>query len=75
MRYARARFLFSDDLCQIVSPDGGVSLLFAEVDFCYGDLIAVYGRDGKKKLRGFAYRNHIMVEHAPAVQIAKLILR
>ena len=28
----------------------------------YGDLTAVYGRDGKK-LRGFAYRNHIMVEH------------
>ena len=29
----------------------------------YGDLTAVYGRDGKK-LRGFAYRNHIMVEHS-----------
>ena len=28
----------------------------------YGDLTAVYGRDGKK-LRGFAYRNYIMVEH------------
>ena len=28
----------------------------------YGDLTAVYGRDGKK-LRGFAYRSHIMVEH------------
>ena len=28
-----------------------------------GDLTAVYGRDGKK-LRGFAYRNHIMVEHS-----------
>ena len=28
----------------------------------YGDLPAVYGRDGKK-LRGFAYRNYIMVEH------------
>ncbi|KPN70579.1 DUF6531 domain-containing protein, partial [Neisseria sp. 83E34] len=28
----------------------------------YGDLTAVYGRDGKR-LRGFAYRNHIMVEH------------
>ena len=25
-------------------------------------MTAVYGRDGKK-LRGFAYRNHIMVEH------------
>ena len=37
-------------------------MLFAEVDFGYGDLTAVYGRDGKK-LRGFAYRNHIMVEH------------
>ena len=29
----------------------------------YGDLTAVYGRDGKK-LRGFAYRNHMMVEHS-----------
>ena len=29
----------------------------------YGDLTAVYGRNGKK-LRGFAYRNHIMVEHS-----------
>ena len=29
----------------------------------YGNLTAVYGRDGKK-LRGFAYRNHIMVEHS-----------
>ena len=29
----------------------------------YGDLTAIYGRDGKK-LRGFAYRNHIMVEHS-----------
>ncbi|UOO76126.1 DUF6531 domain-containing protein [Neisseria sp. Dent CA1/247] len=28
----------------------------------YGDLTAVYGRDGKR-LRGFAYRNHIMIEH------------
>ena len=28
----------------------------------YGDLTSVYGCDGKK-LRGFAYRNHIMVEH------------
>lgn len=28
-----------------------------------GDLTAVYGRDGKK-LRGFAYRNHIMTEHS-----------
>ena len=54
--------LFSDDLYQIASPDGGARLLFAEVDFGYGDLTAVYGRDGKK-LRGFAYRNHIMVEH------------
>ena len=26
-------------------------------------MTAVYGRDGKK-LRGFAYRNHIMVEHS-----------
>ena len=32
----------------------------------YGDLTAVYGRDGKK-LRGFAYRNHIMVEHGHPV--------
>ena len=54
--------LFSDDLYQIASPDGGARLLFAEVDFGYGDLTAVYGRDGKK-LRGFAYRNHMMVEH------------
>ena len=54
--------LFSDDLYQIASPEGGARLLFAEVDFGYGDLTAVYGRDGKK-LRGFAYRNHIMVEH------------
>ena len=53
----------SDDLYQIASPDGGARLLFAEVDFGYGDLTAVYGRDGKK-LRGFAYRNHIMVEHS-----------
>ena len=28
----------------------------------YGDLTAVYGRDGQR-LRGFVYRNHIMVEH------------
>nr|DAU56767.1 MAG TPA: hypothetical protein [Caudoviricetes sp.] len=28
----------------------------------YDDLTAVYGSDGKK-LRGFDYRNHIMVEH------------
>ncbi|MDO1511044.1 RHS repeat protein, partial [Neisseria sp. MVDL18-041461] len=28
----------------------------------YGDLTAVYDRDGKR-LRGFAYRNHIMIEH------------
>ena len=28
----------------------------------YGNLTAVYGRDGKK-LRGFAYRNHIMVDY------------
>ena len=54
--------LFSDDLYQIASPEGDARLLFAEVDFGYGDLTAVYGRDGKK-LRGFAYRNHIMVEH------------
>ncbi|WP_415771411.1 type IV secretion protein Rhs [Neisseria sp. CP9] len=26
-------------------------------------MTAVYGRDGKK-LRGFTYRNHIMVEHS-----------
>ena len=32
----------------------------------YGDLTAVYGRDGKK-LRGFAYRNHLMVEHSQPV--------
>ena len=56
-------FRFSDDLYQIASPEGGARLLFAEVDFGYGDLTAVYGRDGKK-LRGFAYRNHIMVEHS-----------
>ena len=61
MRYARS-FCFSDDLYQIASTEGGARLLFAEVDFGYGDLTAVYGRDGKK-LRGFAYRNHIMVEH------------
>ena len=28
----------------------------------YGDLTAVYGRDGKK-LHGFAYRNHVMVDY------------
>ena len=55
--------LFSDDLYQIASPEGGARLLFAEVDFGYGDLTAVYGRDGKK-LPSFAYRNHIMVEHS-----------
>ena len=54
--------LFSDDLYQIASPEGGARLLFAEVDFGYGDLTAVYGRDGKK-LRDSAYRNYIMVEH------------
>ena len=54
--------LFSDDLYQIASPEGGARLLFAEVDFGYGDLTAVYGRDGKK-LRSFAYRNHIMVDY------------
>ena len=42
--------------------DGDIRLLFAEVDFGYGDLTAVYRRDCKK-LRGFAYRNHIMVKH------------
>ena len=52
----------SDDLYQIASLDGGARLPFAEVDSGYGDLTAVYRRDGKK-LRGFAYRNHIMVEH------------
>ena len=40
-------FRFSDDLYQIASPEGGARLLFAEVDFGYGDLTAVYGRDGK----------------------------
>ena len=53
----------SDDLYQIASLDGGARLPFAEVDSGYGDLTAVYGRDGKK-LRGFTYRNHIMVEHS-----------
>ena len=62
VQYARS-FCFSDDLYQIASTEGGARLLFAEVDFGYGDLTAVYGRDGKK-LRGFAYRNHIMVEHS-----------
>ena len=28
----------------------------------YGDLTAVYGRDGQR-LRGFLYRNHLMIEH------------
>ena len=28
--------------------DGDIRLLFAEVDFGYGDLTAVYGRDSKK---------------------------
>ena len=28
----------------------------------YGDFTAVYGRDGKK-LHGFAYRNHVMVDY------------
>ena len=67
-------FCFSDDLYQIASPNGGARLLFTEVDSgCgiyklvaqldrYGDLTAIYGRDGKK-LRGFAYRNHIMVDY------------
>ena len=32
-------------------------------DYDYDDLTAIYGRDGKK-LRGFAYHNHIMVEHS-----------
>ena len=63
MRLHARGFRFSDDLYQIASPEGGARLLFAEVDFGYGDLTAVYGRDGKK-LRSFAYRNHIMVEHS-----------
>ncbi|WP_250589708.1 hypothetical protein [Neisseria subflava] len=37
-----------------------------------GDLTAVYGRDGKK-LRGFAYRNHIMVEYGHPVRLDPLI--
>jgi YD repeat-containing protein len=28
----------------------------------YGDFTAVYGRDGKK-LHGFSYRNHVMVDY------------
>ena len=50
VRYARD-FYFSYDLYQIASPDDG-----------YGDFTAVYGRDGKK-LHGFAYRNHVMVDY------------
>ena len=50
LQYARD-FCFSDDLYQIASADDG-----------YGDFTAVYARDGKK-LRGFAYRNHIMVDY------------
>jgi hypothetical protein len=46
VQYARD-FCFSDDLYQIASPDDG-----------YGDLTAVYERDGKK-LRGFVYRDQI----------------
>ena len=38
--------------------DGDIRLLFAEVDFGYGDLTAVYGYDGKK-LCGFVYRDQI----------------
>ena len=40
----------------------GKELVRYDYDGC-GNLTAVYGRDGKK-LRGFAYRNHIMVEHS-----------
>ena len=40
------------------STDGDIRLLFAEVDFGYGDLTAIYGHDGKK-LRGFVYRDQI----------------
>ena len=40
----------------------------------YGDLTAVYGRDGKK-LRGFAYRNHIMVEHNQPDAVVPLRIR
>ena len=46
VQYARD-FYFSDDLYQIASPDDG-----------YGDLTAVYGRDGKK-LHGFVYHDQI----------------
>ena len=49
--YARG-FCFSEDLLSNLHDYGG-----------YGDLTAVYGCDDKK-LRGFAYRNHIMVEHS-----------
>lgn len=45
-------FCFSEDLLSNLHDYGG-----------YGDLTAVYGCDDKK-LRGFAYRNHIMVEHS-----------
>ena len=52
-QYARG-FCFSDDLYL-------KELVRYDYDG-YGDLTAVYGRDGKK-LRGFAYRNYIMVKH------------
>ena len=52
MRDLRTRFLFFRSPLSNLHDYGG-----------YGDLTAVYGCDDKK-LRGFAYRNHIMVEHS-----------
>ena len=49
----------------------GKELVRYDYDGC-GNLTAVYGRDGKK-LRGFAYRNHIMVEHSQHVGLVSHI--
>ena len=54
-------FCFSDDIYQIASVTfNGKELVRYDYDG-YGDWTAIYGRDGKK-LRGFAYRNHINKE-------------
>ena len=50
VRYARD-FYFSDDLYQITSPMMATAILLPFTD------------ETAKKLHGFAYRNHIMVDY------------
>ena len=56
-------FCLSDDLEEETGFvwDGRYTYIYTDPD-SYGDFTAVYGWDGKK-LHGFAYRNHVMVDY------------